>query len=499
MKAEVVVIGGGIGGLTVAALLAARGVDVCLLERESSVGGCAATFDKFGYSFEHGYGLYGLWEPDEVHHRVFAELPVDPPEVHPLDPSYVVRLPDESEISISGNAISFEDDLKRVFPECAEQAISFYRELGPISAAYRQILKKNPDFLEAARPRKSFPFLTGRRETAQILRASQQTTLAQLEGTSLRFRRFIDVQLQALGQATSAQVSYLYAALVLSASRGGMFGIRGGASMLASNLADSVKQSGGRIRLDTPVLRLSYNSRGDATGVDLMTGETVTASRAIVSNLTIWDTYGKLVSLNRTPTEVRQQLKSMRGWGAYLLFLGWDEAAASESGSDHVLALSDWQDGANYDPENCQLFFCAAPGWDPRAPEGKRAVTVHTFTDVDDWFTFHTDETELEEQDRLRLESCWKRLHLAMPELGNRIEVIDTATPRGFYEQTRRKLGMVGGLPPTTDCLRQDRPSYVTSLPNLFVISDTLTPGGISGLTYAAASLANALTGSYKK
>ena len=35
MTHEVVVVGGGFGGLTVAALLAARGVDVCLLERES--------------------------------------------------------------------------------------------------------------------------------------------------------------------------------------------------------------------------------------------------------------------------------------------------------------------------------------------------------------------------------------------------------------------------------------------------------------------------------
>src|SRR5687767_12536059 len=127
MDTEVVVVGGGIGGLTVASLLAARGVDVCLLERESSVGGCAAPLEKFGYSFEQGYGLYAFWEPDEIHHRVFAELPVELPEVQPLEPSYVVRLPDNSEIPITRNTGDFEENLRRVFPECAEQAISFYR------------------------------------------------------------------------------------------------------------------------------------------------------------------------------------------------------------------------------------------------------------------------------------------------------------------------------------------------------------------------------------
>ena len=494
METEVVVVGGGIGGLTVAALLAAKGVDVCLLERESSVGGCAASFEKFGYSFEQGYGLYALWEPGEIHQRVFAELAVDPPEVRLLDPSYVVRLPDQSEITITGDPVSFEDNLKRVFPECAEEAISFYRKLSPLSSAYRRLLKRTPNFLEAARPRRSFPFLRPGNESAQILQANQQTTLEQLEGTSLRFRRFIDVQLQALGQADSAQVSFLYAALALSASRGGLFGIRGGASALASRLAESIKQSGGRIRLNAPALRLSYNSSGDAVGVDLLTGENVSASKAIVSNLTIWDTYGKLVGLNRTPTDVRQQLKSLRGWGAYLLYLGWDEAAASTSVSDHVLTLSDWQDGPAYDPESSQLFFCGTPSWDSRAPEGKRAVTVHTFADVDDWFTFHTDETDLEEKDQRMLETVWSRLHSAMPELGSSIEVIDTATPRYFYEQTRRKLGMVGGLPAVTNCLQGNRPAYTTSLPNLYIVSDTIAPGGISGLTYAADALAQAVT-----
>jgi C-3',4' desaturase CrtD len=493
METEVVVVGGGIGGLTVAALLAARGVDVCLLERESSVGGCAASFEKFGYSFEQGYGLYASWEPDEIHHRVFAELPVEPPEVRLLEPSYVVRLPDKSEISITGNAVNFEDNLKQVFPECAEQAVSFYRKLKPLNSAYRRLLIRTPDFVEAVRDRKLFPFLRARSESAQILQASQQTTLQHLEGTSLRFRRFIDVQLQALGQGNSAQVSFLYAAFALSASRGGLFAMRGGASALASRLVESIKQSGGRIRLNTPVLRLSYNSRGEAVGVDLLTGETVVASKAIVSNLTIWDTYGKLVGLNRTPTDVRQQLKSLRGWGAYLLYLGWGEAAASNSVSDHILTLSDWQDGPAYDPESSQLFFCAAPEWDPRAPEGKRAVTVHAFADVEDWFTFHTDETELEEKDQRMLETCWSRLHSAMPELGSSIEVIETANPRSFYEQTRRKLGMVGGVPAAT-CLQGNRPGYTTSLSNLYIVSDTIAPGGISGLTYSATALANALT-----
>src|SRR6187200_1094994 len=104
MDCEVVVVGGGVGGLTVAALLAQRGINVCLFERQSEVGGCAASFDKFGHSFEQGYGFYSSWEPDQIHQHIFAELPVKPPEVHALDPSYAVRLPDQCQVAVGKTA-----------------------------------------------------------------------------------------------------------------------------------------------------------------------------------------------------------------------------------------------------------------------------------------------------------------------------------------------------------------------------------------------------------
>jgi prolycopene isomerase len=408
------------------------------------------------------------------------------------EPSYLVRLPDQSEIALVGGREQFEENLHRCFPECVERAIAFYRKLESIGGALRRSLKRAPDLLSASKPRRAYGLLSEGLIGAEILKASRQSTLEHLDGVSPRFRRFVDVQLQTLTQASSSDVPYLHAALALSAPRAGMFAIRGGASALANTLADSIKQSGGRLRLDTPVLRLSYDSAGKAVGVDLLSGETVTASKAIVSNLTIWDTYGKLVGLNRTPTEIRKHLNGMRGWGAYLLYLGLDETVAASLASNHVLALTDLQESQEYDVTN-QLMFAAAPAWDTRGPAGKRAVTVHAFTDVDEWFTFHRDETELEGKDQQMLERCWERLHATMPELGSNIEVIDTATPRSFYDLTRRKLGMMGGIVPTAATFWRDRPSYETTLPNLFIVSDTTYPGSIEGLTRSALLLANHL------
>jgi len=226
-----------------------------------------------------------------------------------------------------------------------------------------------------------------------------------------------------------------------------------------------------------------------------LSGETVLASRAIISNLTVWDTYGKLVGLKRTPAAIRKRLGTLHGWGAYLLYAGMNEAAASRIPHSSILALTDWQERESCNPERSQFMFAAAPEWDARAPQGKRAVTVLTFSGVEQWFTFHENEDQHERQDQSQLEELWQRLHQTMPELADDLEVIETATPRTFYDLTRRKLGMIGGVGQGVELLGVNSIGHLTSLPNFFMVGDTTFPGaGVSAVTHSALTLANRIT-----
>ncbi len=496
MTHEVVVVGAGIGGLTTAALLAARGVDVCIIERESQGGGCATTFERFGYGFETTAGLYAGWGADDIHARVFAELPVAPPEAQRLSPAYVVRLPDMTEVSTGTNDESsedFESKLSGAFPECAAAAINFYRELAPIAGVLQRSARRAPDLATLTKFQRMKLMATEVRHAPRVLALQQDTAAQHLADTSHRFRRFIDAQLQLFAGCASDECAYLYAAVALDLPRRGMYALRGGASAIAHALTDSIKGSGGRVRFDTTALRLAFDESGRAAGVTLLSGETIGASRAVVSNLTVWDTYGKLVGQSRTPDELRERLKLARGWGAYLLYLGADEEAIERLPGERLLALDSWQEQQPYDAARAGLMFSASPAWDTkRAPAGKRAVTVSLYTETGDWFAYHTDESEHEAQDQKMLESVWERLHAALPELGAGVEVIETATPRTFYEATRRKLGMVGGIPQTLRYSGANAFTHRTPFPNLFTVGDTTFPGnGLAAVTQSALIVAN--------
>src|SRR5437870_11262618 len=404
MSYEVIVVGGGIGGLTIAALLSARGLNVCLFERDSQPGGCVANFEHLGYAFEPTTGLYEGFEQAGIYERIFHELAAPAPQVRRVSPAYIVRLPDGNDIAAGDNAEQFESNLREAFPECADAAISFYSDLA----------------------------------RAEVLDSSRQPLATSLANTSPRFRSFIDAQLQTFIQCSSAQCSLANAAAVLMSPRHGVFAIAGGAQSLATSLCEATRKSGGTIRLNTPVLRLAYASDGSPVGVDLLSGERVLATRAIISNLTIWDTYGKLIGLSRTPADVSANLKTLHSCSAYLMFLAMDDTATFRLSGDRVLVMRDREPDNLEESSPEQFMFAAAPEWDPRAPLGKRAATVWSWTEAEEWFAFHEDNAEHEKMDQRRLEEFWTELHAAMPELGDSVEVIETATPQTFYEGTRR-------------------------------------------------------------
>ena len=175
----------------------------------------------------------------------------------------------------------------------------------------------------------------------------------------------------------------------------------------------------------------------------------------------------------------------------YQVYLGMDDATASAIGTERLIAVPDESNDSAGEP--APFLFSLSPS--SNAPEGKRGATVFVPVDVTEWFTYHVDESQHDEQDQATLEALWPRLQRALPELDSSVELIDTATPRTWYEATRRKLGMVNGLPQTPETFGSHAFSQETVLENVFMVGDTVFPvPGIMGVSYGALRLANQLT-----
>lgn len=476
MKYDVVVVGGGIGGLVTASLLATRGVSTCVLERQSQVGGCIARTEFSGLDFDPGVGVYTSFAPGDLFDQIFSELRSACPDVIEIETPYLVRLKGDTDVSLHLDDNRFAGELERVFPECGQAAIDFYQRVKRDALA-RVGTRRDDSFGKQLRK------LFSRNKEVNLGTLASTSLKETVVQTSVRFQRFLDAQLRTFLHSNLDATDYLSACEVLTRLRSRHYMISGGPATLAERLAEAFRSAGGVLRLNSPVLRLAFDEDNRATGVDLLSGETVNAKRAIVSNMTIWDTYGKLVGLNRTPPEIKKQLSSLQSLGAYVLYAAMDESAAMKFAAQRMMVAS-----SEVELEEDLVSTDMAITIRPESVDGKRAVTVKTSTEVAPWFAFQTSEEDYEARDQSALELLWSNLHEAIPEFGSSIEAIETSSPRTCYDLTRRKLGMVMGAPGSAG-------DTWTAIPNLFMIGDTVSPtADLASVAQTAATLASNLS-----
>src|SRR5688500_4498817 len=91
---RVVVIGGGIAGLATAALVAADGHDVTVLEQRSSLGGRVGSYERDGFRFDTGASWYLMPEVFDHFFELLGTSAAQELDLVPLEPSYRVFFED---------------------------------------------------------------------------------------------------------------------------------------------------------------------------------------------------------------------------------------------------------------------------------------------------------------------------------------------------------------------------------------------------------------------
>lgn len=467
------VIGGGVGGLATAALLARAGCRVTVLEAHVYVGGCAGTFLHKGYRFDAGATLAGGFQPGGPHDLLAQQLEIEWP-LRRQEPSWVVHLPQRS-IALTRDL----GGLLRAFPRSER----FWREQRQLAdAGWR---------LGAA----GLPWPPGdARELAQLARAllrhaprtprywplAFRSVADWLRhcglGQERELRRLLDALLLISAQTTSEHTNALWGATALDLPRQGTMQVAGGMGALAQTLATRLEQLGGEVRLRQQVTRILVE-RGRATGVLARRGrrgrhEHRLEADFVIANLTPWN----LASLlgEAAPAGLRREIRALRpGLGAFVLHLGVEQRALPRVCADHhqVVATSEGPPG-----EGNSLFLSLSPHWDSaRAPAGCRAVTISTHTGVGQWRALlQTNPAGYAARKEAYVERLLNNAERALPGLRGAIRLQLAGTPVTWQYYTGRHLGLVGGFP-ATSLLAARGPRC--GLPNLRMVGDSVFPG----------------------
>lgn len=482
MKRTLVVIGGGVGGLTTAALLLKAGWEVTVLEAHVYPGGSAGTFFHKGYRFDAGATLAGGFNPGGPHARVADSLGLSWA-IEPVDPAWVVHLPERS-ITQWAQPERWQEERRAAFPE-GERFWKTQERLGEISW---QISSRN------------FPWPpTGAQDLVDVMASLRPSTvlaapyLARTVASLIpkqagqALRTFIDAQLLISAQTTAQYANALYGSAALDLPRRGVNLVRGGIGGLAKTLADWITSNGGKVLYRQAVERILVRGTR-AVAVRTRKGLEVEAD-AFAANLTP----AALNALLPEPQPVILRKKPSHagtGWGAFTLYLGLEASAFPADLADHHQVVVDPSKPLG---EGNSVFISLSPQADAsRAPEGKRAATLSSHTAVEPWWQLAQNDPQgyaaRKEDYTQRLLAAAER---AIPGIRSAVRLALPGTPLTWQFYTGRPLGRVGGYAQTS-ILNARGPA--TGIENVWLVGDSIFPGqSTAGVTLGAMRVARTI------
>jgi all-trans-retinol 13,14-reductase len=129
MKYDIIIIGGGLGGLTAGAKLAKEGKSVLLIEQHSKPGGCATTFSRHDFILEVGLHEMDGPSPRDMKNRIFSELDVFGNVEFIKIPEFYHFVSEKIEITIPHDPSLASVVLKESFPEEAPGIDAYFNQI----------------------------------------------------------------------------------------------------------------------------------------------------------------------------------------------------------------------------------------------------------------------------------------------------------------------------------------------------------------------------------
>lgn len=484
---RVVVIGAGIGGLTAAALLAHRGYSVLVLDQAIVPGGCASTFQRRGFTFDVGATQVAGLEPGGIHHRIFAELGIEPPAATPCDPACAVFLPGETKpINVWRDPERWKAERQRQFPG-SEPFWQLMADLFQYSWAFQSRDPVLPprnlwdlgQLVQAVRPD---TFLTLPHTFSTVGQVLRWYGL----GQDHRLRTFLDMQLKLYSQVDAEETALLYAATALGVSQEpqGLFHLQGSMQALSDQLVASLKRDGGTLLMRHTVEQIhTAGNRVKAVTIrNQKTGEIWREpADQVIANVTVQNLMQLLG--DQAPQRYQRRVEKLPpASGAFVVYLGVKQAAIPANCPPHLQFK--YEDEGPI-AENNSLFVSVSKPGDGRAPDGYATIIASSFTNPEQWWQGEEERYQMlkEQYTREAIDRLGQYFDLT-PET---MVLTEAGTPRTFARYTGRDRGVVGGIGQRIPTFGPFGFANRTPIDRLWLVGDSTHPGeGTAGVSYSA-------------
>jgi len=476
---RIAIIGGGIAGVTAAALLARHGHDVILCEGSREWGGSAGKFTRKDFTYPVGATLGMGFESGGIHERVLRHLQIDQP-VELLDTVMTIKLPGH-DILYYRDRTRFIRHLKEQFRHQADAIQDFFDEVDRIQRHVRPLMQALPalplktwdDARMVVKETKAslplLPYLT--RTIGDLLRKHQ------LDGTI--FAQLVDGILLDSMQ-TGKEASALLGAVALSIYHDGAYYVPGGLYQVAERLKASAEADGATVLLGRKIT--SVRQTADGFLLEDRRGRLLLAD-AVIGALPL-EAVQQFVSPSLKPV-LRRTYKRQAGLSQWATFTYY--AAIPETIIQDDQAFRQIHDPML--PSGHAFISLSRTGDLNRAPIGCRTLTMSCHIPIGRFA--RDDRTQYDRQVKAMQETFETILEGEFPGFKDQAIERHLGGPGAWVRYTSRPDGGVGGYPqlPSTSLFRAA--PFRTGVPGLYIIGDTVFPGaGTIGATTSAIHVA---------
>ena len=326
-----VVIGAGLGGLSAAMRLGAKGYAVTVVDRLDTVGGRGSSIQQGGHRFDLGPTIVTV---PQVFEKLWADCGRDfrkDVTLEPLDPFYEIRWPDGSIFTMRSGEEAMRDEVRRMSPRDLKGFDRFLQD------AHRRYVVGFEGMV--AKPMHRLWDTLKVLPTFAMLRADRSILgLAKARVKDPRLQMALSFHPLFIG-GDPMHVTSMYALVSHLEANFGVHYAQGGVQEIADAMAKIVRSQGGQILLREEVSKIALNA-GKADAVELKSGKRL-AAPLIVSNADAGHTYETLLADHQkrrwTPKKLNRKRWSM---GLFVWYFGTKGTADMWQDVGHHTILS---------------------------------------------------------------------------------------------------------------------------------------------------------------